>query len=103
MTLASGVSVHYRCVGHGAPAILLEAGTDSSGRPGIYVRCPTPNSADVSHHPFQAEIDDLVDCILAGRETMLNVFDAQKTMEICIAADQSAAQRGSPVALPLIA
>jgi hypothetical protein len=31
MTLASGVSVHYRCVGHGAPAILLEAGTDSGG------------------------------------------------------------------------
>ena len=76
------------------PEVQLEAGTDSSGRPGIYVRCPTPNSADVSHHPFQAEIDDLVDCILAGRETMLNVFDAQKTMEICIAADQSAAQRG---------
>ena len=77
----------------------LEAGTDASGRPGIYVRCPTPNSADVSHHPFQAEIDELVDCILAGRETMLNVFDAQKTMEICIAADQSAAQGGVPVAL----
>jgi len=66
------------------------------------VRCPTPNSADVSHHPFQAEIDDLVDCILAGRETMLNVFDAQKTMEICIAADQSGAQGGIPVTLPLI-
>jgi pimeloyl-ACP methyl ester carboxylesterase len=31
ITLASGVSVHYRCVGHGAPAILLEAGTDSGG------------------------------------------------------------------------
>jgi pimeloyl-ACP methyl ester carboxylesterase len=31
MTLASGVSVHYRCVGHGASAILLEAGTDSGG------------------------------------------------------------------------
>ena len=31
ITLASGASVHYRCVGHGAPAILLEAGTDSAG------------------------------------------------------------------------
>jgi len=31
ITLASGVSVHYRCVGDGAPAILLEAGTDSAG------------------------------------------------------------------------
>ncbi len=84
------------------PEVELEAGTDSSGRPGISVRCPTPNSADVSHHPFQAEIDDLVDCILAGRETMLSVFDAQKTMEICIAADRSAAQGGARVALPLI-
>jgi pimeloyl-ACP methyl ester carboxylesterase len=31
ITLASGVSVYYGCVGHGAPAILLEAGTDSAG------------------------------------------------------------------------
>ena len=85
------------------PDVRLRAATDAAGRPAIQIDCLTPNSADVSHHPFQAEIDDLVDCILAGRETMLNVFDAQKTMEICIAADQSAAQRGSPVALPLIA
>ena len=84
------------------PDVELEAGTDASGRPGIYVRCHSPNSVDVSHHPFQAEIDDLVDCILAGRETMLSVFDAQKTMEICIAADQSGAKGGQPVALPLI-
>jgi hypothetical protein len=33
---------------------------------------------------------------------MLNVYDAQKTMEICIAADQSGAQGGAPVSLPLI-
>jgi hypothetical protein len=31
LTLASGVSVNYRCVGNGAPAILLEAGTVSGG------------------------------------------------------------------------
>ena len=83
------------------PEVQLEAGTDSSGRPGIHVRCPTPNSADVSHHPFQAEIDELVECVLQGRETMLNVFDAQKTMEICIAADRSGAQGGVPISLPL--
>ena len=35
----------------------------------------------MSHHPFQGEIDELVACILEGRETHLNVFDAQKTME----------------------
>jgi predicted dehydrogenase len=83
------------------PDVHLEAGTDASGRPGILIKCPTPNTADVSHHPFQAEIDELVDCVREGRETMLNVFDAQKTMEICIAADQSAGAGGNPVRLPL--
>jgi predicted dehydrogenase len=61
-----------------------------------------PGSADVTHHPFQAEIDELVDCVLAGRETSINVFDAQRTMEICLAADRSAEDGGRPVALPLI-
>ena len=61
-----------------------------------------PDSADVAHHPFQAEIDELVECVLAGRETSISVFDAQKTMEICLAADRSAELRGRPVALPLI-
>lgn len=31
LTLASGSSIHYRCVGEGTPAILLEAGSDSGG------------------------------------------------------------------------
>ncbi len=31
LSLGSGASVHYRCVGQGTPAILLEAGTDSGG------------------------------------------------------------------------
>jgi predicted dehydrogenase len=41
--------------------------------------------------------------LLEGRETSISVFDAQKTMEICLAADQSAERGGRPVALPLIA
>jgi predicted dehydrogenase len=57
-----------------------------------------PGSADVSHHPFQGEIDELVACILERRETHLNVHDAQKTMEICLAADRSAERDGRPVA-----
>ena len=61
-----------------------------------------PGSADVSHHPFQGEIDELVTCILEDRETHLNVFDAQRTMEICIASDRSAARGGRPVSLPII-
>ncbi len=61
-----------------------------------------PETADVSHHPFQAEIDELVACVLEDRETSINVFDAQKTMEVCLAADRSAELGGQPVALPLV-
>lgn len=82
--------------------VRLEEGTDAVGRPAIRIRCAMPDSADVTHHPFQAEIDELVACVREGRETTINVFDAQKTMEICIAADRSADQHGSPVALPLL-
>jgi predicted dehydrogenase len=82
--------------------VQLEPGTDPVGRPAIRIRCAMPDSADVSHHPFQAEIDELVACVREGRETTISVFDAQKTMEICIAADQSAAQDGAPVALPVL-
>lgn len=85
------------------PDVRLDPGADNSGRPGIRITCPMPESADVSHHPFKAEMDELVGCILEERETSINVFDAQKTMEICIAADRSAAAKGAPVSLPLIA
>ena len=80
----------------------LGRSADGSGRPAIKINCVTPNSADVTHHPFQAEIDELVACIVDGRETSISVFDAQKTMEICLAADRSANQGGHPVFLPLI-
>jgi predicted dehydrogenase len=83
--------------------VRLEPDADRSGRPGVRIHCRMPESADVSHHPFQAEMDELVECILEGRETSINVFDAQKTMEICLAADRSAEQGGTPVKLPLIA
>jgi predicted dehydrogenase len=81
--------------------VRIEAGTDPVGRPAIRVRCAMPDSADVSHHPFQAEIDELVTCVLENRETTISVYDAQKTMEICIAADRSADKQGVPVTLPL--
>ena len=60
-----------------------------------------PNSADVHHHPFDAEINDLVDCILQGRESHCNVADAYKTHELCMAIDRSIAEGGRPVRLPL--
>lgn len=55
----------------------------------------------VTHRPFQGEIDERVDCI-EDRETSTSVFDAQKTMEICLAAGRSAESGGQPIALPLI-
>lgn len=84
------------------PDVTLEAATDGVGNPAIRLRCQMPDSADVSHHPFQDEIDELVDCVRTGRDTSIDVFDAQKTMEICLAADRSAELGGQPVALPLI-
>ena len=85
------------------PDVRLEPATDESGRPAIRIRCTMPDSADVTHHPFQAEIDELIACVLDERETSINVFEAQKTMEVCLAADRSAEHGGQPVALPLIA
>jgi len=85
------------------PDVRLAAATDSSGRPGIRIHCEMPDSADPSHHPFQPEIDELVACVLEDRETSTSVFEAQKTMEVCLAADRSAELGGQPVALPLIA
>ncbi|PYR21770.1 MAG: hypothetical protein DMF98_21550, partial [Acidobacteria bacterium] len=79
----------------------LEA-VDAGGRATIRIHCTMPDSADVTHHPFQAEIDELVACVLEGRDTSTNVFEAQKTMEVCLAADRSAERGGQPVALPLI-
>ena len=84
------------------PDVSLDPAVDGNGRAAIRIRCLMPDTADVAHHPFQAEIDELIACIIDGRETMLNVFDAQKTMEVCLAADRSAELGGKPVALPLI-
>jgi len=73
-----------------------------TGAPAIRVETVMPGSSDVTHHPFQGEIDELVECVLQDRETHLSVFDAQRTMEICIAADRSASRGGRPVKLPLL-
>lgn len=68
-----------------------------------YATVPTilPDSGDVSHHPFIGEINHLVDSILHGRECHVNLDDAVKTHEICLAADKSA-ETGKPVKLPLL-
>lgn len=84
------------------PGVRLEPALTATGAPAIRIVTEMPGSADVTHHPFQGEIDELVACVLAGEETHLNVGDARKTMEICLAADRSAARGGRPVKLPLL-
>jgi predicted dehydrogenase len=75
---------------------------ERDGERSIRIRCVMPDSVDVTHHPFQDEIDELVACVREGRETSISVFEAQKTMEVCLAADRSAELGGKPVALPLV-
>lgn len=71
--------------------------TTATGAPAIRVETVMPGSADVSHHPFQGEIDELVACVLDDRETHLSVFDADVTMRVCLAVDRSAARGGRTV------
>lgn len=59
-----------------------------------------PDSGDVTHHPFEGEIDHFVQCILEDRESFVNLEDAYNTHEICLAVDRSA-ETGEPVKLPL--
>ncbi len=59
-----------------------------------------PDSGDVTHHPFQGEVNHLVDCIENNRESHVNVADAYITHEIILAADRSGIE-GRPVQLPL--
>jgi predicted dehydrogenase len=78
---------------------LSEADYGTAGR-AIRIEAQMPDSADVTHHPFQGEIDELVDAVRHDRETHLSVFEAEKTMAVCLGADQSAMAGGMPVTLP---
>ncbi len=61
-----------------------------------------PNSGDVNHHPFDAQMTHLADCILNDCESHCNVADAYKTHEVCLAIDRSIAEGGKPVMIPLV-
>jgi predicted dehydrogenase len=101
-TLDGTVDIEALRAANPFPDVTLLPAVDLLGRPAVRIDCPMPGSADVSHHPFQAEMDELVTCVLEERDTSLDVFDAQKTMEVCLAADRSAERGGAPVALPVI-
>jgi predicted dehydrogenase len=67
-----------------------------------WIEIPTilPDSAEVTHHPFQGEMDHFVNCILTDRESHCNLKDAYHTHEIIFAA-QRCYETGKPVTLPL--
>ena len=69
--------------------------TDWREIPGI-----CPDSSDVSHHPFQGEIDHFIQCIGDDVESHCNLADAIKTHEVFFAAQQCY-HTNQPVALPL--
>lgn len=54
----------------------------------------TPNSGDVTHHPFQAEIEHFIECLDENVESHASIFDSYKSMAICYAIDESVAQGG---------
>jgi predicted dehydrogenase len=60
-----------------------------------------PSTADVHHHPFDAEINHFVECIREGRESHCNIADAFRSHELCFAIDRSIAEGGQPVKVPL--
>ncbi len=64
------------------------------------LRTILPDSVDVSHHPFQAEIDHFIECLRVGIESHCNLEDAIKTHEVVFAALQCYRTR-KPVRLPL--
>jgi predicted dehydrogenase len=68
-----------------------------------WVELPTilPDSSDVNHHPFQAEVDHFVDCVRTGRESHCDLDDAVKTHEVVFAAIEAAKTKRA-VRLPMI-
>ncbi len=69
-----------------------------------WVRIPSilPDSAEVSHHPFQAQMDHFVDCLRSGKESHCNLEDAILTHEVAFAALECY-RTHSTVKLPLLA
>lgn len=59
-----------------------------------------PDSSDVSHHPFQAQTDHFVECILNDVESHCNLEDAFLSHEIVFAAQRCYETR-RPIQLPL--
>ena len=61
----------------------------------------SPDSSDVSHHPFQAQADHFIECLEKDIESHCNLKDAAKTHEVVFAV-QECYRTGVPVKLPLV-
>ncbi len=59
-----------------------------------------PDTAEVTHHPFQGEVDHFVDCIVHDRTPMPDIKDAVKTRKIIFAAEHSNLEH-MPIRVPL--
>ena len=59
-----------------------------------------PDSSDVSHHPFQGQMDHFIECLQEDVESHCNLEDAIKTHEVVFAV-QECYKTGRPVQLPL--
>lgn len=57
----------------------------------------TPNSGDVTHHPFRAEIAHFLECIENNVESHAAIYDSCRSMAVCFAIDESVARDGQPV------
>jgi len=62
------------------------------------IHCILPDSGDVTHHPFQGEVEHFLDCIIEDKRPFPDLDDAAKTNAVCIAADLSA-ESGKPITI----
>jgi predicted dehydrogenase len=67
-----------------------------------WIDLPTeyPDTPQVTHHPFQDEIDHFVDCIVQDRESFLSIENVSMSVQTGFALD-IAAETGKPVRLPI--
>ncbi|MBX6772846.1 MAG: Gfo/Idh/MocA family oxidoreductase [Chloroflexi bacterium] len=102
--LEGNVKYQFNVRLHGAKGTLVNDRFLTSYLPGQtgWAQFPTilPDTPEVSHHPFQGELDHLIDCIREDRRPLVDITDAVKTHEIMFAAEISA-REGRPVRLPL--
>jgi len=79
----------------------IDEGAPAIAKPEYGRSIARSDSGAVDHHPFDAEMNHLVDCVREDRESHVNIADAYRTHEVCMAIDRSIAQGGQPVKLPL--